>query len=91
MREDGSTGITKHFEMGRGTWELAIFANDGRTAFVAISADRSERQSARFYTLELGSGIWPVCKVTAWATLCWLTRVSRIASVLRSPIMICQS
>ncbi|MEW6512639.1 MAG: alkaline phosphatase PhoX [Pseudomonadota bacterium] len=33
VKEDGSTEITKHYQMGRGTWELAIFANDGRTAF----------------------------------------------------------
>jgi len=30
---DGSTTVTKHHEMGRGTWELARFTNDGRTAF----------------------------------------------------------
>ncbi len=33
VKENGSTEITKHFQMGRGTWEMAIFANDGRTAF----------------------------------------------------------
>jgi secreted PhoX family phosphatase len=33
VNEDGSTEATKHYQMGRGTWELAIFANDGRTAF----------------------------------------------------------
>lgn len=33
VKEDGSQEITKHYQMGRGTWELAIFANDGRTAF----------------------------------------------------------
>ncbi len=33
VREDGSTHVTKHYQMGRGTWELALFANDGRTAF----------------------------------------------------------
>jgi len=33
VKEDGRTELTKHFQMGRGTWELAIFANDGRTAF----------------------------------------------------------
>lgn len=31
--KDGRTDLTKHYQMGRGTWELAIFANDGRTAF----------------------------------------------------------
>jgi uncharacterized protein len=30
---DGAYQVTKHYEMGRGTWELASFANDGRTAF----------------------------------------------------------
>lgn len=33
VKDDGGTEITKHYQMGRGTWELAIFANDGRTAF----------------------------------------------------------
>jgi hypothetical protein len=33
VKEDGSQEITKHYQMGRGTWEMAIFANDGRTAF----------------------------------------------------------
>lgn len=33
VNEDGRTEATKHYQMGRGTWELAIFANDGRTAF----------------------------------------------------------
>lgn len=33
VNEDGSTEATKHYQMGRGTWEMAIFANDGRTAF----------------------------------------------------------
>jgi secreted PhoX family phosphatase len=32
VKEDGSYGVTKHYEMGRGTWELARFAADGRTA-----------------------------------------------------------
>jgi hypothetical protein len=27
-----ATSVTKHYEMGRGTWELARFANDGKTA-----------------------------------------------------------
>jgi secreted PhoX family phosphatase len=33
IKENGSHEITKHYQMGRGTWEMAIFANDGRTAF----------------------------------------------------------
>jgi len=33
VHPDGSTTVTKHYQMGRGTWELARFANDGRTAF----------------------------------------------------------
>jgi len=33
VKEDGGYDITKHYQMGRGTWELAKFANDGRTAF----------------------------------------------------------
>ena len=33
VNEDGSTEATKHYQMGRGTWEMALFANDGRTAF----------------------------------------------------------
>lgn len=33
VHKDGRTDLTKHYQMGRGTWELAIFANDGRTAF----------------------------------------------------------
>jgi secreted PhoX family phosphatase len=33
VKEDGSQEIVKHYQMGRGTWEMAIFANDGRTAF----------------------------------------------------------
>jgi hypothetical protein len=32
-RADGSYSVTRHYEMGRGTWELALFAQDGRTAF----------------------------------------------------------
>lgn len=32
VKEDGTYGVTKHYEMGRGTWELARFAADGRTA-----------------------------------------------------------
>ncbi len=32
VKEDGSYNVTKHFEMGRGTWELARWAADGRTA-----------------------------------------------------------
>lgn len=34
VKEDGSYEVTKHYEMGRGTWELAQFANDGKTAFL---------------------------------------------------------
>ena len=33
VRADGGYEITKHYQMGRGTWEMAIFANDGKTAF----------------------------------------------------------
>jgi len=32
-KEDGSYAVTKLYNMGRGTWEMAIFAKDGRTAF----------------------------------------------------------
>lgn len=30
---DGSTTPIKHYQMGRGTWEMAYFMDDGRTAF----------------------------------------------------------
>ena len=33
VKENGAYAVTKHYQMGRGTWEMAIFANDGRTAF----------------------------------------------------------
>ncbi|MBP9735922.1 MAG: DUF839 domain-containing protein [Rhodoferax sp.] len=33
VKEDGTYGVTKHYEMGRGTWEMAIYAKDGKTAF----------------------------------------------------------
>lgn len=33
VKADGSYEVTKHYEMGRGTWEIARFAPDGRTAF----------------------------------------------------------
>lgn len=33
VQADGSYAVAKHYEMGRGTWELAIFAQDGKTAF----------------------------------------------------------
>lgn len=33
LKEGGGYDLTKHYEMGRGTWELARFTNDGRTAF----------------------------------------------------------
>lgn len=32
VRPDGRYSVTKHYEMGRGAWELARFANDGKTA-----------------------------------------------------------
>ncbi|WP_291423989.1 alkaline phosphatase PhoX [Deinococcus sp.] len=32
VKPDGGYDVTKHYEMGRGTWEIARFANDGRTA-----------------------------------------------------------
>lgn len=32
VKEDGTYGVTKHYEMGRATWELARFSADGRTA-----------------------------------------------------------
>lgn len=32
VKADGSYDVTKHYEMGRGTWEIARFAPDGRTA-----------------------------------------------------------
>ncbi len=32
VKKDGSYDVTKHYEMGRGTWELARWAADGRTA-----------------------------------------------------------
>ncbi len=32
VKEDGTYNVTKHYEMGRGTWELARWAADGRTA-----------------------------------------------------------
>lgn len=32
VKADGSYEVTKHYEMGRGTWEIARFAPDGRTA-----------------------------------------------------------
>lgn len=32
-KADGSYTVDKIYNMGRGTWELAIFAKDGRTAF----------------------------------------------------------
>jgi secreted PhoX family phosphatase len=34
VKPDGGFDVTKHYEMGRGTWELAQFANDGKTAFL---------------------------------------------------------
>ncbi|MGC9456335.1 MAG: PhoX family protein [Halothiobacillaceae bacterium] len=33
VNADGSTTPVKHFGMGRGTWEMAIFMPDGRTAY----------------------------------------------------------
>ncbi|MDI6749591.1 MAG: DUF839 domain-containing protein [Rhodocyclaceae bacterium] len=33
VNKDGTYQVVKHYEMGRGTWEMAQFANDGRTAF----------------------------------------------------------
>ncbi|NDP39842.1 MAG: DUF839 domain-containing protein [Rhodoferax sp.] len=33
VKEDGKYDVTKHYEMGRGTWEMAIYAKDGKTAF----------------------------------------------------------
>jgi len=33
VKEDGNYDVTKHYEMGRGTWEMAIYAKDGKTAF----------------------------------------------------------
>ncbi|MDP1981485.1 MAG: DUF839 domain-containing protein, partial [Sulfuritalea sp.] len=32
VKSDGAYDLTKHYQMGRGTWELARFANDGKTA-----------------------------------------------------------
>lgn len=32
VKADGSYEVTKHYEMGKGTWEIARFAPDGRTA-----------------------------------------------------------
>jgi len=32
-KEDGSYSVNKLYNMGRGTWEMAIFAKDGKTAF----------------------------------------------------------
>jgi len=32
VEPNGRYSVTKHYEMGRGTWELARFANDGKTA-----------------------------------------------------------
>ncbi|MCX8087511.1 MAG: PhoX family protein [Rhodocyclaceae bacterium] len=34
VKPGGRYEVTKHYEMGRGTWELAQFANDGKTAFL---------------------------------------------------------
>lgn len=34
LKDDGSYEVSKHYEMGRGTWEMAKFADDGRTAFL---------------------------------------------------------
>ncbi|MFZ4535026.1 alkaline phosphatase PhoX [Propionivibrio sp.] len=33
VAEDGGYEVTKHYQMGRGTWEMSIFAKDGKTAF----------------------------------------------------------
>ncbi len=33
VNADGSSEVVKHYQMGRGTWEMALFANDGKTAF----------------------------------------------------------
>ncbi|ANJ67693.1 hypothetical protein A9404_10170 [Halothiobacillus diazotrophicus] len=33
VQKDGTRTVIKHYEMGRGTWELARFTADGRTAF----------------------------------------------------------
>lgn len=32
VKPDGGYEVSKHYQMGRGAWELARFANDGRTA-----------------------------------------------------------
>lgn len=34
VRADGSTTATKHYSMGRGTWEMAKVMPDGKTAFL---------------------------------------------------------
>ncbi|MEO1767418.1 PhoX family protein [Thiobacter aerophilum] len=33
LGSDGSQRVVKHYQMGRGSWEMAQFAKDGRTAF----------------------------------------------------------
>ncbi|MCX8018464.1 MAG: PhoX family protein, partial [Rhodocyclaceae bacterium] len=34
VKPNGAYEVAKHYELGRGTWELAQFANDGKTAFL---------------------------------------------------------
>ncbi|MEZ5454499.1 MAG: DUF839 domain-containing protein, partial [Thiothrix sp.] len=34
VKEDGSTSITKHYAMGRGTWEMGRVMPDGKTAYM---------------------------------------------------------
>lgn len=34
VKADGSTGVVKHYAMGRGTWEQALVMPDGRTAYL---------------------------------------------------------
>jgi secreted PhoX family phosphatase len=34
VKADGSTTVTKHYSMGRGTWEMAKVMPDGKTAFL---------------------------------------------------------
>jgi len=33
VKNDGSTNVTKHYAMGKGTWEMAKIMGDGRTAY----------------------------------------------------------
>jgi hypothetical protein len=82
VKKDGSTHVTKHYAMGRGTWEMAKVLDDGKTAyfgddgknvgfFMFVADSRNDLDAGRLYAAKWEQKSSPRSK-GGRATISWI-------------------